>query len=66
MPMYEYLCRECSAVFELILPADTTGYAKCQKCGGVSDRQLCVANFKINGHSEANGYNYQKGTTNAE
>ena len=34
MPVYEYLCRECSAVEEHLLPIGAPGPGACRACGG--------------------------------
>lgn len=40
MPTYDYKCRKCGTVFELVQRMKDRPVAKCPKCGGKAERQL--------------------------
>ena len=49
MPIYEYKCKKCGYVFELIQKFSDPPVAKCPKCGGKAERILSsrvAFNFK--------------------
>jgi putative FmdB family regulatory protein len=40
VPLYEYRCGDCTAVFESLVPAARAGQARCERCGGTSVQRL--------------------------
>ena len=51
MPLYEFRCRNCRNVFELLLPRGSTADVHCPKCGS-SDVQRLMSAFVIGGQSK--------------
>lgn len=44
MPIYEFKCNECAAVFDELVPMNTEGEKlKCPKCGNLGARRLISA-----------------------
>ena len=64
MPLYEYKCLGCEHSFESLEPLDTE-FVMCPVCGIINGgretakRVMSPANFRIKGHSEANGYDWK-------
>lgn len=57
MPIYEYRCCACNKVNEeLSRLGEITSI--CPECGHYSHKVISAGTFKINGHSEANGYSW--------
>ncbi len=48
MPLFNYQCRKCEAVFEALIGADDRKAVRCGKCGSASKR-LAVSSFRIIG-----------------
>jgi len=54
MPIYDYKCRDCGAVKELLMrkPADNI---RCPECGSQAMEKLVSASYHINMSAEAKG-----------
>ena len=72
MPTYDYQCRSCGAVTEVIHPMSEDGPTVCERCGGQLRRVLFPAGiiFKGSGFyrtdSRSNGGATSPKTTSAE
>lgn len=50
MPLYEYLCRECSKHFEIRHSIMEDAHKDCPECGKPSlERMISLSNFKLSG-----------------
>lgn len=49
MPVYEFVCRECSALEEHLLPLGDAGPAACAACGGPLRRKFSRVAVKYEG-----------------
>ncbi|KAA0259207.1 zinc ribbon domain-containing protein [Deferribacter autotrophicus] len=50
MPIYEYKCKECGNVFELMESINSDVYErKCVKCGGTAKRIISLSSFHLKG-----------------
>ena len=48
MPIYEYRCQECKALFETIVTATQAADAVCPKCGsGAVKKTISASSFRI-------------------
>ena len=54
MPLFNYQCRKCEAVFEVLTSADDRKVVSCGRCGGASKRQA-VSSFRIIGGKSGSG-----------
>jgi putative FmdB family regulatory protein len=43
MPIYEYECKKCNTVFEIIVSSSSLEDVKCEKCGSSEVRKLISA-----------------------
>ena len=50
MPLYEFRCRNCGHVFEMLLPRGSFSDVHCPKCGS-SDVQRLISSFSIGGQA---------------
>ena len=46
MPLFEYRCKYCGNVFEVLRPK-SGDYCSCPKCGGNGERLISVFNFSV-------------------
>ncbi len=49
MPIYEYRCKKCSNVFELLELFNAKPVKKCEKCGGDAERFISQSSFVLKG-----------------
>ena len=49
MPLYEYRCQSCGAVFEVIQKFSDTPLTKHEECGGKVERLISPAAFQFKG-----------------
>lgn len=49
MPLYEYRCQSCGAVFEVIQKFSDTPLTKHEKCGGKVERLISPAALRFKG-----------------
>lgn len=62
MPIYEYECKKCGELYEVLQKIDDPPLEICTKihkkkeCGGKLERLISAANFDIKGYSYKNGY----------
>ncbi len=49
MPLYEYHCTKCEALFERIQKFSDPPEAECPECGGPSERQLSAPAIQFKG-----------------
>ncbi len=52
MPLFNYQCWKCEAVFEVLIGSDDRKAVRCNRCGGASKR-LVVSCFRILGGKAA-------------
>jgi len=58
MPLFDFQCTKYAYhKFEELCKSDEV--VICPECGYVAKKMISAANFKINGHSEANGYHHK-------
>jgi len=55
MPIYEYRCQECKALFEAIVTsADAAGEVTCSKCSSSNVKKtISASSFRISGGSSS-------------
>lgn len=63
MPIFEYKCKSCALIYEVLTSScndrnDMTQNADilCPACQGEGNKQISASSFKINGYNEKNGY----------
>lgn len=49
MPIYEYRCRRCGSVFEIIQKFSDAPVAFCSKCGGELNKLISQSTFHLKG-----------------
>ena len=50
MPIYEYKCRKCGEIFELMESIHSDVHErKCLKCGGTAKRIISLSSFQLKG-----------------
>ncbi len=49
MPIYEYLCKNCSKEFELIQKISDPPAKKCPVCGKKIEKKLSLSSFQLKG-----------------
>jgi len=49
MPLYEYECPECGAVFEVLSKSNSEEEMLCTECGTPLVKQISVSTFRLNG-----------------
>jgi putative FmdB family regulatory protein len=49
MPLYEYQCSQCGAIFEILHGIDETYAGRCPECQGQARRILSPSNFILKG-----------------
>ena len=49
MPIYEYKCKKCGEVWEVILPVGVNKNLTCTKCGGTMARVPSVPSIQFKG-----------------
>jgi len=49
MPLYEYQCRQCGEIFEILHGIDEEYRARCRKCQGEAKKILSPSNFILKG-----------------
>ena len=49
MPIYEYACRDCGEVLEVILRQGERQPRKCRKCSGRLDKLISRTSFQLKG-----------------
>lgn len=61
MPIYEYFCKECDKVYEILVFNGKDEPEKCEKCGSLLEKIISKANFKLNGSGwYKDGYSSKK------
>jgi len=59
MPIFEYKCKQCGHIQEMLLStseAKEIGYMKCDKCGMVAKKIISMPHFRVTGFNAKNGY----------
>ena len=52
MPIYEYKCKKCGAVFEQIVAANATDKVSCAKCGSnIVQKIISAASLRLSSNS---------------
>ena len=66
MPLYEYQCKDCKQVTEVIQKFSDPDLTQCEECGGILERLLSASaiRFKgsgwyVNDYGKSNGANQQ-------
>jgi putative FmdB family regulatory protein len=49
MPIYEYLCKKCGSITELIHGLNDTPAVKCSACGAKAERKISSGTFILKG-----------------
>lgn len=49
MPMYEYKCKKCDLVFEVMQKFSDAPLTKCKSCDGVVEKQISQTAFSLKG-----------------
>lgn len=49
MPIYEYECKKCESVFEILQDFNDKPVRKCEECGGRLKRLISVSAFHLKG-----------------
>ena len=49
MPLFDYKCRSCGKVDEMLVPTSEKKTNICTDCGGISDQQVPATNFTLKG-----------------
>ena len=49
MPLYEYQCKQCGAIFEILHGVDETYEGRCPECQGQTKKILSPSNFILKG-----------------
>ena len=49
MPIYEYQCKKCESVFEILQGFNDKPATKCEECGGRLKRLISVSAFHLKG-----------------
>ena len=58
MPIYEYKCKECDKIYEVMQGFEDEPLEKCEKCGGLLEKILSKSNFQLKGDGwYKDGYN---------
>lgn len=67
MPLYEYRCRKCDALFERLEKASEPTNRACPKCGGVARRLIGAPALQFKGSGwYINDYGSGKGSQSAD
>ena len=61
MPLYEYRCKECEHVTEVLEKADAKGRHKCEKCGSGRTEKL-FSPFGVGAGTRSSGGSCPTGT----
>lgn len=58
MPIYEYKCKKCGEIYEVVQKIDDKPLKTCkdEKCEGKLEKLISKSSFKIEGYSYANDY----------
>ncbi len=64
MPIYEYACRDCGDVLEVILRQGERQPRKCRKCSGKLDKLISRTSFQLKGGGWFD-HGYSKGGSSA-
>ncbi len=49
MPIYEYRCKECDHIFELLESFSADPVKRCVECGGEAERVISQSSFVLKG-----------------
>lgn len=49
MPIYEYRCKECDHIFELLESFSSDPVKRCVECGGEAERVISQSSFVLKG-----------------
>ncbi|MFQ5445090.1 MAG: FmdB family zinc ribbon protein [Nitrospinales bacterium] len=49
MPIYEYECKKCKEVVEILQKADDEPQTQCEKCGGKLNKMVTNSTFHLYG-----------------
>lgn len=49
MPIYEYKCKKCGIVFEVIQKFSDALIKKCEECGGPVEKLISMSSFHLKG-----------------
>jgi len=61
MPLYEYRCKKCGHVTEVLEKADTKGPHTCEKCGG-NEMEKLFSSFGVGTGAGSSGGSCPTGT----
>jgi len=61
MPLYEYRCRKCGHVMEVLENVDASGRHTCEKCGSRSMEKM-VSTFGVGASTRSSGGSCPTGT----
>jgi len=53
MPIYEYICKDCKAHFEVLMSVNSPETVKCKKCGSLQVKKTVSASSFRMGHGTA-------------
>ena len=71
MPIYEYKCRECGEIIEVLQKIDSEPLKNCPQCNGKVDKLISLSSFQFKGNgwyetdykkSDKNNHNTNKRT----
>jgi len=60
MPVYEYQCKSCQRIFEVITIKKDKDPHKCPDCGKEGDKLMSAGSYRMKGYSAENGYSKPK------
>lgn len=49
MPIYEFKCKNCGEVFEVLVMKEGDSPDKCEKCGGELEKLVSLSSFRLLG-----------------
>ncbi len=55
MPIYDYRCRDCGTVSEVLVRGEDSASARCASCGGENLERLLTASYTIRMESAGDG-----------
>ena len=70
MPLYEYRCKECNKVFEVLQKLDAEPLNDCLYCGGSVEKLISAPSFRFKGSGwyvtdyKKNGFNTENNQNN--
>lgn len=65
MPIYEYKCKECNKIIEIVHTIDYNSGIQCKDCNAECTKLISVSSFVVHGFNAKNNYSINSSNNKA-